>query len=80
MREIAINLKRKSTRIAGTSKLLLAEAESNSDITVVYLLLAQQQHLLNPRFSLKGLQKLAEDLITHQNSETIELIFSLIEI
>ncbi|MCC3417249.1 MAG: tetratricopeptide repeat protein [Microcoleus sp. PH2017_29_MFU_D_A] len=59
-------------------ELLLAEAESNSDITVVYPILAQRQHLLNPRFS-ESLQKLAEDLIAHQNSETIELIFSLIE-
>jgi len=59
-------------------ELLQAEAESNSDITVVYPILAQRQHLLNARFS-EILQQVAENLIADQKSETIELIFSLIE-
>ena len=59
-------------------ELLQAEEASNGDVKVIFPMLEQRQHLLNARFS-ESLQKVAENLIAHQNSEIIELIFSLIE-
>jgi CHAT domain-containing protein len=57
--------------------LLQAEAESNSDLAVVYPFLRQRQHLLNAPFA-ETLQQLAENLIADEDSETIALILAII--
>ncbi len=58
-------------------ELLQTEAKSNSDVAVVYPILAQRQHLLNPRFS-EILQQLAEGFIAENPDETANII-ALIE-
>jgi CHAT domain-containing protein/predicted enzyme related to lactoylglutathione lyase len=58
-------------------ELLQTEADSNSDIKVIYPMLRQRQHLLNASFS-EILEQVAENLISaHQ--EAIESIVALIE-
>jgi tetratricopeptide (TPR) repeat protein len=57
--------------------LLQAEAESNSDVKVIYPILRQRQHLLNARFA-ETLQQVAENL-ADEDSETIASIVGLIE-
>ncbi|MBD0314890.1 MAG: hypothetical protein ICV86_19230, partial [Microcoleus sp. T3-bin5] len=57
-------------------ELLQAEAASNSDIKVIYPILAGRQHLLNARFA-ETLQQVAQRLMS-QNPEAIELIVALI--
>ncbi|MBD0339881.1 MAG: hypothetical protein ICV61_02985, partial [Microcoleus sp. Co-bin12] len=59
-------------------ELLQAEAASNSDIKVIYPILAGRQHLLNARFA-ETLQQVAQNLRADENPETIELIVALIE-
>ncbi|MEG4323512.1 MULTISPECIES: CHAT domain-containing protein [unclassified Microcoleus] len=54
-----------------------AEQDSNSDIKVIYPILAQRQHLLNTRFA-DTLQQVAERLIA-QNPEAISSIVAYIE-
>ncbi|MCL1465089.1 tetratricopeptide repeat protein, partial [Argonema galeatum A003/A1] len=58
-------------------ELLQAEAESNSDVTVIYPMLAQRQHLLNARFA-EVLQQVAENLIA-EHPEAVESIVAIIE-
>src|SRR4028118_365516 len=53
-------------------ELLQAEQDSNSDIKVIYAMLAQRQHLLNDRFA-EILQQEAQKLIA-EHSEAIEFI------
>ena len=57
-------------------ELLQAEQDSDSDIKVIYPMLAGRQHLLNARFA-ETLQQVAPTLIS-QNPEAIELIVALI--
>ena len=57
---------------------LQAEQDSNSNIKVIYSILAQRQHLLNPRFS-ETLQQVAQTLIADENPEAIESIVGIIE-
>jgi len=54
-------------------ELLQAEAESNSDVAVVYPILAQRQHLLNPHFS-EILQQVAENFIAQNPDETANIV------
>ncbi|WP_293189970.1 MULTISPECIES: CHAT domain-containing protein [unclassified Microcoleus] len=56
--------------------LLQAEEESNSDIKVIYPMLAGRQHLLNDRFA-EILQQVARNLIA-EHPEAIESILGLI--
>ncbi|MEG4202048.1 CHAT domain-containing protein [Microcoleus sp. Pol12A5] len=58
--------------------LLQAEQRSNSDIKVIYPMLAGRQHLLNDRFA-EILQQVAQNLIADENSEAIAFIVALIE-
>ena len=58
-------------------ELLQAEQDSDSDIKVIYPMLAGRQHLLNARFA-ETLQQVAPTLIS-QNPEAIEFIVVLIE-
>src|SRR4028119_1841842 len=50
--------------------LLQAEQDSNSDIKVIYPMLAGRQHLLNARFA-ETLQQVAQKLLDGENPETI---------
>ena len=56
--------------------LLQAEQDSNSDIKVIYPMLAGRQHLLNDRFA-EILQQVAPNLIA-EHPEAIEVILGLI--
>jgi Tetratricopeptide repeat len=58
-------------------ELLQAEVESNSDITVIYPMLAGRQHLLNHRFA-KILQQIAQKLSADENPETIRSSLGII--
>jgi CHAT domain-containing protein len=58
-------------------ELLQAEADSNSDIKVIYPMLGQRQNLLNDRFA-ENLQQVAQNLIS-AHPEAIESIVALIE-
>ncbi len=58
-------------------ELLQAEQDSNSDIKVIYPILAQRQHLLNARFA-ETLQQVAQNLIA-ENPEAIASIVGIIE-
>ena len=58
-------------------ELLRAEQDTNSGIKVIYPILAQRQHLLNPRFA-DILQQVAERLIA-QNPEAISSVVAIIE-
>ncbi|MGA9381744.1 MAG: tetratricopeptide repeat protein, partial [Phormidium sp.] len=57
---------------------LQAEQDSNSDVAVIYPMLAQRQHLLNGRFA-EILQQVAESLIADEEPETIKSILGIIE-
>ncbi|WP_143603827.1 tetratricopeptide repeat protein, partial [Tychonema bourrellyi] len=59
-------------------ELLQAEEASDSDIKVIYPMLAQRQHLLNARFA-ETLQQVAQRLLDGENAETISSIVALIE-
>lgn len=59
-------------------ELLRAEQDSNSNIAVIYPMLAEREHLLNARFA-EILQQVAEKLIGGENPETIESIVALME-
>jgi len=59
-------------------ELLQAEAESNSDIAVIYPMLAKREHLLNARFA-EILQQVAKSLIADEDPEAIESIVAIIE-
>ncbi len=59
-------------------ELLQAEEASDSDIKVIYPMLAERQHLLNPRFA-ETLQQVAQRLLDGENPETISSIVGLIE-
>ena len=59
-------------------ELLQAEQDSKGDISVIYPMLDQRQHLLNDRFA-DILQQVAQKLIAGENSETISSIIGLIE-
>ena len=59
-------------------ELLQAEAENNSDIKVIYPMLAERQHLLNLRFA-EILQQVAQNLIADANSERITFIIGTLE-
>ena len=59
-------------------ELLQAEEASNGDVKVIYLMLAEREHLLNPRFS-EVLQQVAQKLLDGENVETISSIVALIE-
>ena len=59
-------------------ELLQAEAESNSDIAVIYPMLAKREHLLNARFA-EILQQVAENFIADEDPEAIESIVAIIE-
>ena len=59
-------------------ELLQAEADSKGDVKVIYPMLAERQHLLNPRFA-ETLQQVAQKLLDGENSETISSIVRLIE-
>ncbi|MEG4228417.1 CHAT domain-containing protein [Microcoleus sp. N9_B2] len=59
-------------------ELLQAEQDSNSDIKVIYPMLAKGQHLLNARFA-ETLQQVAQRLLDGKNAETISSIVGLIE-
>ncbi|WP_293130678.1 CHAT domain-containing protein [Microcoleus sp. bin38.metabat.b11b12b14.051] len=58
-------------------ELLQAEQDSNSDIKVIYPILAQREHLLNARFA-DILQQVAKRLIA-QNPEAISSVVAIIE-
>ena len=58
-------------------ELLQAEADSNSDIKVIYPILAERQHLLNHRFA-ETLQQVAQELIA-EHPEAIAFILAIIE-
>ncbi|MEG4577302.1 CHAT domain-containing protein [Microcoleus sp. N3A4] len=58
-------------------ELLQAEADSNSDIKVIYPMLAERQHLLNHRFA-ETLQQVAQQLIA-EHPEAIAFILAIIE-
>ncbi|MEZ2317581.1 MAG: tetratricopeptide repeat protein, partial [Microcoleus sp.] len=60
------------------AELLQAEENSNSDIKVIYPILAKRQHLLNLRFA-DILQQVAQNLIADKNSEAIQSILGDIE-
>lgn len=59
-------------------ELLQAEQDSNSNIAVIYPMLAERQHLLNARFA-EFLQQVAQKLIAGENPETIASIVALME-
>ncbi|MEZ2225421.1 MAG: tetratricopeptide repeat protein [Microcoleus sp.] len=59
-------------------ELLQAEQDSNSDIKVIYPMLAERQHLLNLRFA-DILQQVAQNLIADENPEAIASIVGIIE-
>ncbi|XZN93094.1 MAG: CHAT domain-containing protein [Microcoleus sp.] len=59
-------------------ELLQAEQDSNSDVAVVYPILAQRQHLLNLRLA-ETLQQVAQKLIAEENAESIASIVGIIE-
>ncbi|MEZ2317865.1 MAG: CHAT domain-containing protein [Microcoleus sp.] len=59
-------------------ELFQAGAASNSDIKVIYPMLAERQHLLNARFA-EILQQVSEKLLDGENPETIRSIVGLIE-
>ncbi|MEZ2344951.1 tetratricopeptide repeat protein, partial [Microcoleus sp.] len=59
-------------------ELLKAEVASNSDIKVIYPILAERQHLLNARFA-ETLQQVAQRLLDDENAETISSIVRHIE-
>ncbi|NJK75178.1 MAG: hypothetical protein HC942_15470 [Microcoleus sp. SU_5_6] len=59
-------------------ELLQAEQDSNSNIAVIYPMLAEREHLLNARFA-EVLQQVAQKLITDENPETISSVIALIE-
>ncbi|MBE9164206.1 CHAT domain-containing protein [Tychonema sp. LEGE 06208] len=59
-------------------ELLQAEQDSDSDIKVIYPMLAGRQHLLNARFA-ETLQQASEQLLDGRNPETISSIVRLIE-
>ncbi|MFB2936219.1 CHAT domain-containing protein [Aerosakkonemataceae cyanobacterium BLCC-F154] len=59
-------------------ELLQAEEESNSDVAVIYPMLAQRQHLLNARFA-EILPQVAESLIADKNPKRINSILGNIE-
>ncbi|MGB7893616.1 MAG: tetratricopeptide repeat protein, partial [Microcoleus sp.] len=59
-------------------ELLQAEEDSNSDIKVIYPMLAGRQHLLNARFA-ETLQQVAQNLIADANSERIRSIIGTFE-
>ncbi len=59
-------------------ELLRAEQASNSDIKVIYPMLAERQHLLNARFA-ETLQQVSQKLLDGENAETISSIVRLIE-
>ena len=59
-------------------ELLQAEQASKGDIKVIYPMLAEREHLLNPRFS-EVLQQVAQRLLDGENAETISSIVALIE-
>ena len=54
-------------------ELLQAEQDSHSDVAVVYPILAQWQHLLNPHFS-EILQQVAESFIAENPDETANIV------
>ena len=58
-------------------ELLQAEQDSNSDIKVIYPMLAKRQHLLNLRFA-EILQQVAQNLIA-EHPEAIAFIVGIIE-
>ncbi|WP_293148316.1 MULTISPECIES: tetratricopeptide repeat protein [unclassified Microcoleus] len=58
-------------------ELLQAEQDSNSDIKIIYAMLAGRQHLLNHRFA-ETLYQVAEKLIA-ENPEAIESILATLE-
>lgn len=55
-------------------ELLEAEQKSNSDVAIIYPMLAQRQHLLNEQFA-QILQQQAENLIV-EHSEAVESIIA----
>jgi len=57
--------------------LLQAEEDSNSDIKVIYPMLAGRQHLLNDRLA-EILQQVTQKLIADEHPEAIEFILGLI--
>jgi hypothetical protein len=59
-------------------ELLQAEQDSNSNIAVIYPMLAERENLLNARFA-EILQQVAEKLIGGENPETISSIVAVIE-
>jgi hypothetical protein len=59
-------------------ELLQAEQDSNSNIVVIYPMLAEREHLLNTRFA-ETVQQVAQKLITDENPETISSVVALIE-
>ena len=59
-------------------ELLQAEQDSNSDIKVIYPMLAKRQHLLNLRFA-EILQQVAQNLIADKNAERIAFSVGIIE-
>ena len=59
-------------------EVLQAEQESNSNIAVIYPMLAEREHLLDARFA-EILQQVAEKLIGGENPETISSIVAVIE-
>ena len=59
-------------------QLLQAEQDSQSDIAVIYPMLARRQYLLNMRFP-EILQQVAHNLIAEENLEKIDSIIAVIE-
>lgn len=59
-------------------ELLQAEQDSNSNIAVIYPMLAEREHLLNARFA-EIFQQVSENLIAGENPETISSIVAVIE-
>lgn len=59
-------------------ELLQAEQASQSNIAVIYPMLAEREHLLNPGF-VETLQQVSQKLIDGENPETIESIAATIE-
>jgi len=60
------------------SALLQAELKNKSDLTVIYTILAQRQHLLNAHFA-EILQQVAQQLITGKDPEKIGSVIRIIE-
>ncbi|MEG4285257.1 CHAT domain-containing protein [Microcoleus sp. A006_D1] len=56
----------------------LLEAEADSDIKVIYTMLAEREHLLNARFA-QTLHQVSQRLIDGKNAETISSMVYLIE-